>query len=248
MVAVTDEIRGFVVVVLGEEVRDSRGLVVLDDEARDWRLFAVRVDEVENLSPVALLGTVENRAVTVDALGFVAAVLILLALLRPSFEDTGAVSSTRGLPSPMLSRALLDAVCLTTAGGPSLTLGAGRALKARRFSPSSCSFFMRSSLAALSLAATASPGSWKFAFVGGLVDFAGRGNETDIGRAFERGASAGALTPSSCSFFIRSSLAALSLAATASPGSWKVDLVVGFVDFGGGGGVGKERDIGRGFE
>jgi hypothetical protein len=43
-------------------------------------------------------------------------------------------------------------------------------------------------------------------------------------------------------------LSALSFAAMASPGSWKVAWVAAFVDLGGGGGVGKDMDMGRGLE
>ena len=52
----------------------------------------------------------------------------------------------------------------------------------------------------------------------------------------------------SSSLRCRSSFAALSLAAMASPGSWNVGFVGALVDLGGGGGVGKDMDIGRGLE
>ena len=45
---------------------------------------------------------------------------------------------------------------------------------------------------------------------------------------------------------MRASRAALNFADIASPGSWNVGWVGALEDFGGGGGVGKERDTGRG--
>lgn len=51
---------------------------------------------------------------------------------------------------------------------------------------------------------------------------------------------------SSASFCCRASRAAFSFAATASPGSWKVLCVSALVDLGGGGGVGKDIETGRG--
>ena len=62
-----------------------------------------------------------------------------------------------------------------------------------------------------------------------------------------RALKAGFLVGASSSFFIRASFAALSFAAMASPGSLKVGRAAGF-DFGGLGGVGKESEIGLGFE
>ncbi len=50
---------------------------------------------------------------------------------------------------------------------------------------------------------------------------------------------------SSPSFCMRASLAAFSLAATAAPGNWKALCVGAFVDLVGGGGVGKDIEIGR---
>lgn len=57
---------------------------------------------------------------------------------------------------------------------------------------------------------------------------------------------AGLFSSSNVSFCWRASRAARSFAATASPGSWKELCVGALVDFGGGGGVGKDMEIGRG--
>lgn len=188
LVPVVDVVRCAVLVVVTDEARgfDVAGAMV------DARLLTVRADVVGFFSATGLrgLGTVERRCVAVDALGLTVLSLTLLALFRVVVSEE--LAATGGLPSMRLSRARLEAVCLTTAGGPSLILGAGRALKARLFSISSDSFFRRSSLAAFNLAATASPGSWKEDFVGALLDFGGAGgvgNEREIGRGFECGIS-----------------------------------------------------------
>lgn len=101
--------------------------------------------------------------------------------------------------------------------------------------PASSIRLSRSSFWALSLAAVASPGSWKLGTVGGFVDLGGGGML--IGRCF------GAAVPSA-SRFRRSSFCALSFAATLSLDSWNVDFV-GALPFGGGGGVGKDKLMGR---
>jgi len=77
-------------------------------------------------------------------------------------------------------------------------------------------------------------------------DILGAGRALKVGL---RGASVLAVADDAwLSFFILSSLAAFNFAATASPGNWKVDFVTDFVDFWAGGGVGKERATGPGFE
>lgn len=107
-------------------------------------------------------------------IGFVEAGLVVaglvVATLCGRFEPA---DTTKGFPLMILSLALLVLVWRTV-GALLANDGAGRALKVFFFA-SSASFCSRASLAALSLAATASPGSWKLLFVGALVDFGGGG-------------------------------------------------------------------------
>lgn len=66
------------------------------------------------------------------------------------------------------------------------------------------------------------------------------------GRALKAGLFSSLEAAAVASRFARSSRAAFNLAATASPGSWKVLLVGAFELLAAGGGVGKESETGRG--
>jgi hypothetical protein len=70
--------------------------------------------------------------------------------------------------------------------------------------------------------------------------------ELGTGRALKAGFFSSLEEAAVASRFARSSRAAFNLAATASPGSWKVLLVGAFVLLAAGGGVGKEIEMGRG--
>ena len=70
--------------------------------------------------------------------------------------------------------------------------------------------------------------------------------ELGTGRALKTGFFSSLEDAAAASRFARSSRAAFNLAATASPGSWKVLLVGAFVLLAAGGGVGKESETGRG--
>lgn len=110
---------------------------------------------------------------------------VALCLVAPASAGAGAF-----VPPMRDSLALLVLVCLTVGGAAFRLAGTGLALKAGFFSPSSlcataASFFERSSRAAFSFAATASPGSWKDDVVGAFRDFGGGGgigNESETGR------------------------------------------------------------------
>lgn len=122
--------------------------------------------------------------------------------------------------------------CFVDFGGGGMLIGRVASLSDP---PASCIRLSRSSFWAFSLAAVASPGSWKLGTVGGFEDLGGGG--ILIGRCF------GTTTPSA-SRLKRSSFCALSFAATLSLDNWNAGFV-GALPLGGGGGVGKDKLIGR---
>lgn len=122
--------------------------------------------------------------VLVDVDGRGLEVATVFERLRPVVDEEVGVGFGATLPFIVDSLARL-AVVWRTLGVFFDVLGAGLALNAGFFSSTFASAAARASLAAFSLAATASPGSWKELLVGALVLFGGGGGvgkDMEIGR------------------------------------------------------------------
>ena len=102
-----------------------------------------------------VLGAVDESLETVRGFRVLGAT-VLCARLCVEVEEGVALM---GLPA-MRDSLALDRFVWRTLGAFDKPAGTGRALNAGFFCSSSVSFFVRSSRAALSFAATASPGSW----------------------------------------------------------------------------------------